>query len=310
MYIIAAKQRISKLSRKKSSSIKADIKGVYSFTVFRAESRRIRQSPYFFSELDAYLNDSTNPIEEIRRGAENGNPLAVSWMCALSTHDRFKLNRNLERRNSYCRGKNIQKTPLGHFLLGRALFFGRGVDEDREKAVGLIRKSARKGNPFAQNFLGDLLSEGIVVTRNRIEGFNYYMKSAKTGYLPAVHNVALAYSAGKGVMKNNFEAVVWYKKAAARGYPWSQNNLAVHYIKGLGISTNISETVRLINASVRQDNNQGKLLLGRLHETGVGVNIDFKKARALYNEVRQSACDNKLKLVALKSIDRLDSMLE
>jgi len=310
MYIIAAKKRIDELTLDENPSIKENTKRVYSFNVSRTESQKILYSPFFFSKLNEYLKESTHPIEEIQQGSENGNPLAINWMYALSTHDRFKLDRNFKKGKSYCSEKNIQKTPVGIFLSGRAFFFGRGVDEDREKAVDLIHKSASQGNSLAQNFLGDLLSEGAVVTQNKKEGFKYHMLAAKKGYLPAMHNVALAYAEGKGIIKNNFEAVVWYKKAATQGYPWSQNNLAVHYIKGLGISTDINETLRLINASVNQGNNQGKILLARLYETGVAVNIDFQKARNLYNDVIQSASEKELKRVALEALSRIDRILK
>ncbi|MBF0376841.1 MAG: caspase family protein [Desulfamplus sp.] len=308
IYTIEAKRRINDLSRQKITKAKESIKENYSFHVSKAESKSILDSPFFFSKLNEYLAQSANPVEEIKQGAKNGDALAMIWLYALSTHDRFKISQNLQELKVYCSEKEIQKTPVGLFLLGRAFFFGRGVDEDKAKAIDLIKKSASLGNPLAQNFLGDLLSEGTILTQNHKEAFSYYMMSAKKGYLPAIHNVALAYAEGNGVIKNDFEAVDWYKKAAVQGYAWSQNNLAVHYIKGLGISTDVNETLRLINSSVNQDNNQGKILLARLYETGIGVNVDLSKAKDLYNDVLNSASEKELKAVALDSLNRITNI--
>gem|GEM_PF-2605898 len=60
------------------------------FLVSRADTNKIINSAYFFTQPDKYLPDSDNPIEEIRRGTSTGNVLAKAWYCAITTHDRYK----------------------------------------------------------------------------------------------------------------------------------------------------------------------------------------------------------------------------
>ena len=304
MYILAAKKKVAELNqvKKESNEIRPTI---YKFSISKIEADRIIDSPYFFSSLDKYLLDSQNPIEEIKSGIMDKSRLAKAWYCALATHDRYRVNAKIENASKICSDESILRLPIGQFLLGRAHFFGREVKEDKVKAVELIKKSALAGNALAQNFLGDLLYEGISVTRNYNDAFKWYIKAAKSGYVPAMHSVALAYSDGNGAIQNDFEAVEWYKKAAKSGYPWSQNNLAVHLINGKGSSTDVAEATKLIQASVLQNNPQGKILMARLYETGVGMALDKIKAKELYLDVLNTSNDRELKDVAEKGIKRI-----
>ncbi len=306
MYLLAAKKRISELSRP-SKYDSMERKESHRFTISKSEMNKILNSPDFFLRLDAYLADSTNPLEEIQEGVKEKNILAKTWYCALAAHDRYRVGVKIGDAIKVCTDKDVSKTPIGLFLYGRALFFGRGIEENKAKAVTLIKKSASMGCSIAQNFYGDLLSGGYNVSQDNKEAFDWYMKSAKNGYAPAMHNVALAYAQGSGTIQNDFEAVEWYKKAANKGYAWSQNNLAVHIMQGKGATTDATQALKLIQASVAQNNPQGKILLARLYETGVAVGIDRVKAKTLYEEVFHTSSDKDLRAVAEKALENYKS---
>lgn len=304
MYVLTAKKKVAELSKKQKIE-KAEKERVYKFLVSKADTNKIINSAYFFTQLDKYLSDSENPIEEIRQGALTGNVLAKAWYCAVTTHDRYKTSVKTQESINACKDKSLSNLPIGKFLTGRAAFFGRGEEEDKEKAVSLIKKAALLGNPLAQNFMGDLYYEGLTVEKNHDTAFKWHMKSAQGGYLPAIHSIALAYEEGKVVIQNDFEAVAWYKKAAKGGYAWSQNNLAVHIINGKGATTDVNEALKWIELSAGQNNPQGKILFARLYESGVGVIQNIETAKSLYSEVIQSSNDSELIDVAERSLKRL-----
>jgi TPR repeat protein len=106
--------------------------------------------------------------------------------------------------------------------------------EETQKWMGILRKSAEKGNAKMQYCLGK-------VTKDKIEAAAWYRKAAEQGDEEAAQELSTAYEYGFGVLKNKSEAIKWRIKSAELNSTLSQLVLAQNYELGLGLLKNIVE---------------------------------------------------------------------
>ena len=100
------------------------------------------------------------------------------------------------------------------------------MEKDYAAAGTWYRKSAERGNPYAQANLGRLYATGRGVERDYAAAAKWYYKSADQGNLYAQWSLGGLFASGLGVAKDCAEALKWYRKAADVGFPPAQNSLA------------------------------------------------------------------------------------
>lgn len=112
------------------------------------------------------------------------------------------------------------------YYLGHMYGAGKGVEEDKEIAFKLYKKSADKGNPNSQYALGYMYHKGEFVPQDIDKAISYY-KMANT--MSAIHYLSELY------YENNIisdDIIAWYKQTAERNYQLSQFNLGEIYYTG------------------------------------------------------------------------------
>lgn len=171
--------------------------------------------------------------------------------------------------------------------LGLCYCCGRGVSENVQKGVGLIRFALDKSNPKAYNAMGILYKLGIGVSKDIKKGLSLQKKSAELGYVAAQYNLGRAYLLGqKGIVKSESLALMWFKKAAKQGYGEALCELANAYMNGIGVAKNIELALRLYKSAFSKGVPSAKLALGELYFVGKLFDQDRQKA---YNYIKQSA---------------------
>ena len=111
-----------------------------------------------------------------------------------------------------------QNNGKGLWILALAYEHGRGVEEDKEKAVEIYRRGADLGNAACQHSLGCYYLRGEIVEKNNETGFELCLKSAQQGYGLALKTVGTCYQFGTGVMGNLQTSMEWYEKALEVSY--------------------------------------------------------------------------------------------
>ena len=81
-------------------------------------------------------------------------------------------------------------------------------------SVGLLKKQAKKGHPWAQAQLGSEYTKGKVLTQSHYEAARWYRKAAAKGHPRAMLNLSIAYSEGEGCSRDLAEARAWTQEAA------------------------------------------------------------------------------------------------
>ena len=133
--------------------------------------------------------------------------------------------------------KALQKTAdagdaAAQIALGLAYDEGRGVEQDRRKAVEWFQKAAAQGAAEAQFNLGTMYARGTGVKKDDAKAFAFFEKAAEQGSADAQFNLANMYKEGRGTEKNLSRAITWFDKAGIQGMTRAQYNLGYLYAAG------------------------------------------------------------------------------
>ena len=168
--------------------------------------------------------------------------------------------------------------------LGYCYCLGKGVSEDKEKGLSLIRTSANAGNAKGQNIMGLCYANGLGVVKSYETAIGYFHKSAEQGNAAALRNLGVCYAKGLGVPQSYEEAFKWYRKLAEQGDAAALRNLGVCYYKGYGVPQNYEEAVKWYRKSADQGNAAAQNNLGVCYENGQGVQRSYEEAIKWYRK--------------------------
>ena len=168
--------------------------------------------------------------------------------------------------------------------LGYCYCLGKGVPEDVEKGLALIRVSANAENAKGLNVMGLCYDKGLGVPQSYEEAVKWFHRSAKQGYARAQCNLGVCYELGEGVSQSYEEAVWWYHKSAEQGYALAQCNLGVCYANGQGVPQSYEEAVKWYRKSADQGNAVAQNNLGDCYYHGEGVVQSEEEAVMWYHK--------------------------
>lgn len=132
------------------------------------------------------------------------------------------------------------KANTGHaptqFVLGKAYFYGDGVEPSLQKACYWIRHAAQRGWMDAQYFLGRMFEQGEVAAflmfstsnaelaeiYNLEQAISWYRKAAEQGSAPALYALSSLYAQGKGVVQDRVQSLKYLYQAAQAGHSTAQ----------------------------------------------------------------------------------------
>jgi TPR repeat protein len=120
------------------------------------------------------------------------------------------------------------------YYLGKAYYYGMGVEKDTKKAFEYAKKSANQNNPSGLNLLGVMYQYDEGVKKDELQAFTYYKQAANLGNTKAMMNIAKMYAVGDYVKQDANQAIYWVKKAIENG-----NVRAIKVIGNLYASTQV-----------------------------------------------------------------------
>ena len=147
---------------------------------------------------------------------------------------------------------------------------------DAQAAV-YFRKAAELGSPVGQYLLAGMYDEGRGVLQNREKALALYLQAAEQGYGEAQNKLGEMYEKGDGVAQDMAQAVVWYRKAAELRSDNAQMKLGLLLITGQGVPRDTEQGLDLLQQLVERNNKDAMFALACLYDTGDGVEQDRKK---------------------------------
>ncbi len=97
--------------------------------------------------------------------------------------------------------------------------YGRGINQNYEKAAHWCGKAAKKRYTRSMILYGEILLHGKGLPKNERSAFYWNHQAALSGNVHAQYVTAIMYITGKGVNRNVPKGIYWLSKSAKRGYP-------------------------------------------------------------------------------------------
>ncbi|KAJ6234886.1 sel-1-like protein [Anaeramoeba flamelloides] len=188
--------------------------------------------------------------------------------------------------------KNAEQNNDAKSQLILGIFYqnGNGVVEDKERAFGYFKLSAKQGNIIAQRKLAlSYLQEG---ERKNKEKSNYWMNlSADQGNSGSINNIAINYLNGFEVDKNLYKSILNFRKAKKLKNANAYNSLGILYLNGGGVPKNLNIAFKFFFKSHYLGSSNGTESLGfyyQYHSNNSHVNRKNNSYK-IYNYYLRSA---------------------
>lgn len=187
---------------------------------------------------------------------------------------------------------------VSQYDLGVMYFYGKGVDQNLERATTLFIKSADQGYSYSKNrlysikrmlknlkekedpvayyLLGTFYRKGFGgLQQEDKKAFEYYSLAAEKGLANGQYQLAQLYFYGRSVKKSHAKAADLYKKAADQGHIFAMKKLAVMHInKQGGLSNKSPDIVTLLTKSANAGHQYSLKKLGYMYFIGDMVKQD------------------------------------
>ena len=158
-------------------------------------------------------------------------------------------------------------------------------EDDYQKAIIWLRKSAEQGYAPAQTKLGYWFDRGYGVKKNSEQAVYWYRKAAEQGDENGLFNLAICYQKGEGgLSKSESESFMLFKKSAEQGYSSAQFALGRCYYYGTGTEKNYNDAFNWFNKAADKGHVKAMYVLGWCYAHGQGVSKNLNKAIEFYEK--------------------------
>ena len=178
--------------------------------------------------------------------------------------------------------------PDKYGLLGNLFWWGRGVDQNYEKAVEIYRKGMEMGSGYATSELGSAFSMGSAFSIERgveeddEKAAELFRKGMNMGSGSAAANLGNAFWCEKGVEQSYEKAVELYRKGMNMGSGSAAANLGNAFWCEKGVEQSYEKAVELYRKGMKMGNGFAAAKLGYAFWRGRGIEQNYEKAVELY----------------------------
>jgi len=174
------------------------------------------------------------------------------------------------------------------FLMAYIYEMNPTLNEKKEKAITLYKKSSQKGHLVSMLSLAYFYENGIGVEQDNEKAKSYIKKCIRQYDLESIYDIAEAFL--KGFSCNDIvdcdtaKALYFYNIAAEYGDNAAKNKLADMYVDGVIVEQDYEKAFEYWKSSSDDDDVTGTNNLGWLYKCGYGVEQDYNKARILFEK--------------------------
>jgi TPR repeat protein len=218
------------------------------------------KAAYWYLEVCGHSGAEPRAVSEARAAVEELTSLLVLGAYTGDADAAFALggwHMTCEVDPSKAAGWFEQGAAKGHAGAQRSLAYllleGRGVAENKPRAIELFEAAARAGDRFAQFNLGSLYALGEFLPKDSEKAVAYLTAAAEQGLLEAMARLGDEL----GRLDRDGEARGWYVRAAERGHAGAMRAAADWYRDGLGGPRDLVQAVRWYWAMLSVGNGDG-----------------------------------------------------
>lgn len=160
------------------------------------------------------------------------------------------------------------------------------------EGIRLVEQVAKGNGVDAQLWLGDNYFYGLYpeTPKDYLKAIYWYEKAAEQQSYFAMEKLAEIYEKGLGVPVDLTKTVELHKKAhELAGYANDSSlYVAKAYLNGIGVEKDLQQAVTYLQKNAEAYSVEANLLLGKLYETGEGVEQSDSKAFECYSRIGKS----------------------
>lgn len=104
------------------------------------------------------------------------------------------------------------------FTVGGMFHEGLGVEQDYDRAMYWLRKSADQGFSNAYFLVGEMFADGEGAPQDKVEAARWYFRSANAGFTRGQYRLGTMHMIGEGAARDLVLAHRWLRLSVAGGY--------------------------------------------------------------------------------------------
>ncbi|MGD2093020.1 MAG: tetratricopeptide repeat protein [Candidatus Aminicenantes bacterium] len=209
---------------------------------------------------------------------ENKDPFKMAY------DEMMKDNPNEELAFSLFEQAHESGDPRATYAIATWYFVGDYVKKDINKAVVLLKQSAKKKVPDAMYGLAISYEKGVGVKKGKKRAFDLYLKAALRNHHQSVEEVARCYWFGIGINSNKRVSRIWYERAKELGV--SEENDPINKSSLIEVEGKQKEFELYLKEALR-NKHQAFEKVARCYYLGIGVKSNRRVARIWYERAKE-----------------------
>lgn len=234
------------------------------------------------------IMDIDKAIEYLTDSAENGNPFAAYTLGNLySKNDFISADKEIAGQwykmafKGFTAIEEEQNTKVSDsvlYNLGIMHYNGLGTEQNIEKGIDYLIKSAQSGHEYAQYKLGKIYLDGEDVRQNIEYASLWLQASAEQGNQFAQYQLGKIYYDEEYGIKDIYKSITYLEQAAEQNNQFAQYQLGIIYLKGEYVDQNFQLAYNYLLQSAEQNNQFAQYQLGMIFVKGELTKTDYEKA--------------------------------
>lgn len=177
--------------------------------------------------------------KKLEKAAKAGDAAAMNDLAVLL----LKGEEDKDRAIEMLKKAATKGSVMAQANLGRRFELGLDVDQNSESALKYYRMAVKQDDVYSLSYLATMIWRGDGVPRDRQEGCRMLIEAAKKGSARSQFYLGTYYGAGAGVEQDDKKAVEYYKMGALNGDSRAMSSLVRRYISGKGVEKNPKKAV-------------------------------------------------------------------
>ncbi|WP_176502588.1 tetratricopeptide repeat protein [Cobetia sp. 5-11-6-3] len=203
-------------------------------------------------------------------------------------------------RKEYLSGNMVK----GYFYALLLLQSKNDIDE-KKKGLKVLRDVWENGLVDAGFNLFNIYYQGELVDENKQKALSYLIKSAELGYFASQRKLGLLYSGDDTYIddlltKDSEKAFAWFVRAAKNNDKLSAVNVAYMLYNGVGVKKSDKKAFEWLLKATKMpagSNTSVYMAIGRYYEKGIGTNIDLVQAYKYYDQLQPAKDKDKIRIM-------------
>jgi len=229
--------------------------------------------------------DEAKALELLKQAAQDGCEEAKCNLALAYLFDWFGIGKEPEKGKEML--EELVKSTNNSYVLTRyagLLFFGgEPYEEDKEKAMRVLKKVEDKSNPFYLELMGLVYASGTDEIEIDVEkAIEYFTKAFESGRKYAANRIQSLYAAGYGNLKpDKSKRIEWLKRGIDSNVTDCMDDMALLCLSEDSTYKdmhNPQRAIELLKRAARHGNGNAYFTIGNLYYNGEYLSKDDKKA--------------------------------